>query len=54
MKTTDLARLVMEMRHAQKEYFRTKSKTALGESKRLEEKVDRACFEVLDGQRDLF
>lgn len=37
--------LVAQMRTAQKEFFRTKSRTALDESKRLENAVDRALSE---------
>lgn len=42
-----LARLVAEMRRAQKEYFRTRSSTTLEESKRLEKSVDAAVRECL-------
>ena len=44
--------LVEEMRHAQKEYFRTKSN--LSECKRLEKKVDLACHRIREGDRQLF
>lgn len=54
MTLTELAELVANMRHAQKEYFRTRSDSALEESKRLEKRVDDACREILDGQRKLF
>ena len=46
--------LVEQMRNAQKEYFRTRSNSALHESKRLEKKLDRCVAMVLDGQKDLF
>ncbi len=41
------------MRKWQKEYFKTRSKTALSESKRLEKLVDEALFEQLtfDGMK---
>jgi hypothetical protein len=54
MKAIELANLVAEMRHAQKEYFRTRSDSALEESKRLERQVDEACREILDGQKKMF
>lgn len=49
--------LVAEMRHAQKEYFRSKSKPALAKSKRLEKRVDRRLLElkgVVSRQAGLF
>ncbi len=42
--------LVKEMREAQKEYFRTRSKESLIKSKTLEKRVD----EALSGQATLF
>ena len=54
MTTTELATLVAEMLHAQKDYFRTRSSSALEESKRLERRVDEACRAILDGQKKLF
>ncbi len=54
MTVQELARLVQNMRHQQKEYFRTRSPSALEESKRLERKVDNACTAVLDGQQKMF
>lgn len=42
--------LVKEMREAQKEYFRTRSKDSLIKSKALEKRVD----EALSGQGTLF
>ena len=42
-----LAKLVADMRNAQREYFRTKSSAALGMSKALERRVDRAVEDVL-------
>lgn len=54
-----LARLVREMREAQRDYFRTRSREALQVSKSLEAKVDRALHEaehqaVQGVQTDLF
>jgi hypothetical protein len=54
MTAPELATLVAEMRHAQTNYFRTRSTSALEESKRLERKVDEACQAILDGQKKLF
>jgi len=54
MTAETLASLVAEMRHAQKEYFRTRSTSALEESKRLEAKVDRCVDRILDEQTTLF
>ena len=54
MNVTELANLVAEMRHAQKDYFRTMSTSALEESKRLENRVYTACREILDGQKKMF
>lgn len=54
MTATELAKLVAKMRHAQKEYFRTRSTSALEESKRLERQVDEACQAILDGQKQMF
>ena len=54
MTATELAKLVAEMRHAQKEYFRDRSSTALDKSKALERKVDEACQAILDGLKKLF
>jgi hypothetical protein len=44
---TDLARLVADMRRAQREYFRTRSSAALEASKALERRVDRAVEDCL-------
>lgn len=43
---TDFEELVARMRHAQKEYFRTHSETALEEAKRLERTVDAALLKT--------
>lgn len=48
MTVQQLATLVSEMRHSQKEYFRTGSGSALERSKQLEKKVDQACRETLE------
>jgi len=54
MDTKELACIVQEMRHAQNEYFRTRSNTALKEAKNLEAQVDRCCQEIIIGQQRLF
>lgn len=46
--------LVDDMRHAQKEYFRTRSGPALEKSKSLERMVDQALKKFADGQKELF
>ena len=43
-----LAQIVAEMRHAPRDYFRTKSQSALAKAKRLEEDVDRHCDRLLN------
>jgi hypothetical protein len=45
---------VSEMRHRQREYFRTRSTTALEQSKRAEKQVDEMCAAMRCGQRTLF
>ena len=52
MNLKDFVELVEKMRHAQKDYFRTKSN--LEECKRLENRVDKACRTLRDGQKELF
>lgn len=47
MTLRDLADLVADMRRAQKEYFRTRSLSALGTSKCLEQRVDKAIEGVI-------
>ena len=51
-----LRRLVEEMRHDQKEYFRSQSRSALEVSLRSERAVDRALVRLksLEDQGDLF
>jgi hypothetical protein len=52
--TEAFVRLVAEMRHNQKEYFRTKSTAALEAAKRLETKVDRTLEFAGKEQKTLF
>ena len=52
MTHAEFVELVERMRHAQKEYFRTKGN--IRECKALESKVDKACREFRDGQGRLF
>jgi hypothetical protein len=49
MTAIELARLVTEMRDAQKKYFRDRGQGDLEASKRLEREVDRAAKEILSG-----
>ena len=46
------AKLVQQMRTAQREYFRTRSASSLTTSKRLEATVDKSLQEI-QGQRQL-
>ena len=53
----DLVPLVKQMRAAQKEYFRTRAKDVLEESKSLERETDRhlaALDELAKGQQRIF
>ncbi len=50
MTKSDFFSLVRDMRNAQREYFRTRSKDSLRRSKALEKQVD----EALSGQATLF
>jgi hypothetical protein len=50
----EFTKLVADMRHAQKEYFRTRSTAALEQSKRLERRVDEALTQSAAGQKELF
>lgn len=54
MTFNDFTKLVADMRHAQREYFRTRSPTALEASKRLEKAVDTALRDHDQGQRQMF
>jgi hypothetical protein len=47
MTRNELARLVLNMRKAQKAYFKSRSSVVLEESKRLERQVDLAVEECL-------
>lgn len=46
--------LVAELRHTQKEYFRTRSATVLEKSKALEKRVDQALQEFSSTQKEMF
>lgn len=46
MKTSDFVELVRQMRLAQKEYFKTRSRDVLIKSKCLEKRIDEALKEV--------
>jgi len=46
-----LAKLVAEMRHAQVDYFRLRSPSVLAHRRALERRVDDACREILEGDR---
>jgi hypothetical protein len=48
MSVRELAKLVAEMRAAQRQYFRLKSSATLDESIRLEKFVDRTVRDVLE------
>jgi hypothetical protein len=48
MTAPELARLVAEMRSAQRESFRTRSPGALEKSRAAERRVDKAVMECLD------
>ena len=50
----EFVELVEEMRHAQKDFFRTRSPTVMAQCKRLERKLDAACRQIREGQRGLF
>lgn len=54
MEAKELAQLGVEMRSAQREYFRTRTSGALERSKVLERRFDQALQEVLMVQRNLF
>jgi hypothetical protein len=47
MTMVELARLVAEVREAQKAYFRTRSAAALESSKAMEKRLDRVVMEIL-------
>lgn len=51
----DFIELVRQMRNAQKEYFKTRDKSILQQSKELERKVDAYIVNVISNQqRSLF
>lgn len=54
MNYSEFRSLVNTMRCAQREYFRTRSSTALEDSKRAEKAVDKALAEYDSGQRKMF
>ena len=54
MNNLEFYNLVKEMRQAQKEYFRTRSKDILNRSKELERKVDAELQSINDNQTSLF
>jgi hypothetical protein len=49
MTALELARLVAEMRRAQRAYFRMRTPAALDRSKQLERELDRAVEEIVRG-----
>ena len=51
MTNEEFATLVNDMRNAQKEYFRTRSDSALKEAKSLEARVDKAVQDILDDRQ---
>lgn len=53
-KAFELARIVDEMRVAQRAFFRTRSQEMLELSKERERKVDAAVIEILNTQGQLF
>jgi hypothetical protein len=54
MTILDLARLVADMRRAQKLYYRTRSDSTFKEAIRLEKRVDETLKFLLSPQCDLF
>lgn len=50
----DFVRIVRDMRHYQREFFRTHDKAALQASKRLERAVDRLVESFGRGEKELF
>lgn len=51
MTIEEFARLVDRLRHAQKEFFRTRSDSALEDAKALERRVDEAIENILNSQQ---
>jgi hypothetical protein len=54
MTLKEFAECVADMRHAQKDYFRTRSKSALDNSIRMEKEVDKKLQEIHNQQLTLF
>lgn len=54
MTIRELADLVGEMRHWQREFFRTRNQDALAKSKSLERRVDETLAAIRSPQRGLF
>ena len=54
MTAKELAKIVVACRNAQREYFRTRSESALEAAKALEKKLDHCCAVILDDQKTLF
>ena len=54
MNVVDLARVVVEYKNAQGDYFRTRSDTAYHNYMRLIKKLDHCIAIILDGQQELF
>ena len=52
-KMHDFVELVLQMRQAQKDYFRDRSQQALSYSKELERRVDKAASDILNRQGKL-
>lgn len=50
----EFVELVEEMRHAQREYFRTRRFSTLEQARRAEKKVDAVCARLRTGQQELF
>lgn len=49
-----LALMVADMRHAQKEYFRTRSVNKRNEARVIERQVDERLKQIFDNQKELF
>jgi hypothetical protein len=54
MTDADIIHLVIRMRTAQKEFFRTKDRTYLDVARKLEREVDAALERRRDGQKSFF
>lgn len=51
MTINEYAKLVNEIRTAQKDFFRTRSESALEKSKKLERRVDEATRDIFDSRQ---